>query len=61
MGRIFKRTMGDTNKVAFCFHPINCNFKFFIVSVIPAKSSNLRDEAAKSTEENSLKSSPKQK
>lgn len=44
MGRIFKRTMGDTNKVAFCLYPINCNLQFFNVLAIPAKSRILRDE-----------------
>lgn len=44
MGRIFKRTMGDTNKITFCFHPINCHFKLFNVSVLPAKSRILWDE-----------------
>lgn len=47
MGRIFKRTMGDKNKITFCFHPVNCHLKFFNASVIPAKSRILWDEQPK--------------
>ena len=57
----FIKTLGDTNKLAFCGHPINCNWQFFNVPVIPAKSRILWDEAAKSTELEILKSSLGQK
>lgn len=29
MGKIFKRTMGETDKVVFCLHPRKCNLQFF--------------------------------